>query len=86
MEELKKAEVKKLHSDWDKINASVCETYPEVFLPDEVKELDVVKFITEGDLFYVEWPLLKDTINYLRMFDPLKGNMDDIIEDVLSNI
>lgn len=86
VEELKKAEVKKLHSDWDKINASVCETYPEVFLPDEVKELGVVKFITEGDLFYVEWPLLKDTINYLRMFDPLKGNMDDIIEDVLSNI
>ncbi len=86
VEVLKKEEVKKLHADWDKTNARVRETYPGVSLPDEVKELGVVQFITEGDLFYVEWPLLKETIEYLRTFDPLNGNMEKIIVEVLCHI
>ena len=86
IEEIKKGEVKKLHADWDKTNARVRDTYPEVFLPDEVKELGVVQFITEGDLVYVDWPLLKETIDYLRTFDPLNGDMESIIEEVLTSI
>lgn len=86
IEELKKGEVKKLHADWDKTNACVRDTYPEVSLPDEVKELGVVQFIDEGDLVYVDWPLLKETIDYLRTFDPLNGDFDSIIEDVLHSI
>lgn len=86
IEELKKGEVKKLHTDWDKTNAHVRNTYPEVVLPDEVKELGVVQFITEGDLVYVDWPLLKETIDYLRTFDPLNGDMESIIENVLNSI
>lgn len=85
METLKKREVKKLHADWDKINARVHDTYSEVSLPDEVKELGVVQFITEGELAYVDWPLLKETIDYLRTFDPLYGDMDAIIETVLNS-
>ena len=84
--ELKKGEVKKLHADWDKTNARVRDTYPEVSLPDEVKELGVVQFITEGDLVYVDWSLLKETIDYLRTFDPLNGDMESIIENVLNSI
>lgn len=83
---LQKGEVKKLHADWDKTNAHVRDTYPEVSLPDEVKELGVVQFITEGDLVYVDWPLLKETIDYLRTFDPLNGDMESIIETVLNSI
>lgn len=83
---IKKEEVRKLHADWSKINARVRETYPEVCLPDEVKELDVVQFITEGDLTYVDWTILKETIDYLRTFNSLDGNMDVIIETVLSSI
>lgn len=84
--ELKKGEVKKLHADWDKTNARVRDTYPEVSLPDEVKELGVVQFITEGDLVYVDWSLLKETIDYLKTFDPLNGDMESIIENVLNSI
>lgn len=84
--EIKKREVKKLHTDWDKINAHVRDTYKEVSLPDEVKELGVVQFITEGDLFYVDWSIIKETIDYLRSFDPLNGDMESIIKNVLSSI
>lgn len=86
IEALKKGEVKKLHADWDKTNARVRDTYPEVSLTDEVKELGVVQFIDEGDLVYVDWPLLKETIDYLRTFDPIHGDMDNIIKTVLSSI
>ncbi len=86
IEAFKKGEVKKLHDDWDKTNANIRDTYPEVILPEEVKELGVVKFIDKGELVYVDWKLLKDTIEYLRGFDPLYGDMDIIIETVLSNI
>ena len=86
IEELMKEQVKTLHSDWDKTNALVRDTYPEVSLPDEVKELGVVKFINDGELVYVNWPLLKETIDYLRTFNPLGGDMDNIIESVLNNI
>ena len=85
LEEVKMNERKKLHADWDKTNAFVRDTYPEVTLPDEVKELGVVQFIEEGELVYVDWHILKDTIDYLRTFATLGGDMDSIIEDVLGS-
>ena len=85
IDELRKEEVKKLHSDWDKTNALVRDTYPEVALTDEVKELGVVQFAS-GELVYVSWEVLKDTIEYLRSFNPINGDMDFIIEEVLNNI
>ena len=86
IEELKKGEVKKLHDDWDRTNALVRAQYPEVSLTEEVKELGVVQFLTEGELAYVDWTILKGTIDYLRSFEPLNGNMDDIIEDILNSM
>lgn len=86
VENFKMKEVKKLHADWDKTNARVRDEYPDIILPQEVKELGVVKFIDEGELDYVDWPLLKATIDYLRSFNPLQGDMDDIIIKVLKNI
>ena len=86
LEEVKMYERKKLHADWDKTNALVRDTYPEITLPNEVKELGVVQFIEEGDLVYVDWHILKDTIDYLRTFDPLSDDMDSIIEEVMRSI
>lgn len=86
IEEIKKIEVKKLHADWDKTNAKVRDTYPNISLTDEVKELGVVKFIDEGNLDYVDWPTLKEIIDYLRTFDPIKGDMEKMIEDVLNYV
>ena len=86
LEELKMNERKKLHDDWNKTNALVRDTYPEVTLPDEVKELGVVQFIEEGELVYVDWHILKDTIDYMKTFDPLGDNMDTIMKVVLGSI
>ena len=81
-EELRWKEVEKLHSDWDKTNSLVRERYPEVELTPEVEELNVVGFET-GELVYVDWCSLKETIDFLRTIDPLNGNMDLIIKGVL---
>ncbi len=85
IDELKKAEVKKLHADWDKTNAKVRASYPAVCLPEEVKELGVVQFIEGGDLFYIDWAVLKEAMEFLRKFNPLTGNMNYIIKTLLEN-
>ena len=77
-------EVKKLHTDWDKTNAKVRDTYPEICLPEEVKELSVVQFIEEDNLFYIDWTVLKEAIDFLRNFNPLSTDMDYIIKTVLN--
>ena len=64
----------------------VRDTYKGIELPAEVEELGSVKFIDDGELEYVDWDTLKETIDYLRTFDPINGDMDSIIEAVLSNI
>lgn len=81
--ELKKEEVKKLHDDWNKTNQKIRETYPDVQLTPEVEELGVVQFIKEGPLFYVNWNVLKQTIDYLQNFNPLKGDMDLIVKEMM---
>ena len=84
--ELKKQEVKKLHDDWNKTNQKIKDTYLDVSITPEVEELGVVQFIEEGPLFYVDWDALKQTIDYLRSFDPLYGNMDAIIAIIMQNL
>lgn len=85
-EELSKGEVKALHSDWDKTNAKVRDTYPDVSLPKEVLELGVVKFIEDDNLHYVDWEVLKENIDFLRGFDPLNENLDSIIAEILKKV
>ena len=82
-EELRWKEVEKLHLDWDKTNTLVRTTYPEVALTPEVEELNVVSFET-GELVYVDWNILKESIDFLRTFDPLNGDMEEIMEVVLN--
>lgn len=86
LDEIKMQERKKLHADWDKTNTLVRDTYPTITLPEEVQELGVVQFIEGEDLVYVDWHILKDTIEYLRTFDPLNGDMDAIIDKVLKTV
>ena len=85
-EEFINNERQKLHDDWNKTNALVRDTYKNIKIPVEVDELGVVKFIDEGELVYVDWGILKETIDYLRTFDLINGDMDEMIEAVLGNI
>lgn len=65
-------EIKKLHADWDKTNAKVRATYPDVQLTPEVEELGVVQFIEDDHLDYVDWEIVKSTIDYLRELNPME--------------
>ncbi len=78
MEAFEKGEMKKLHADWDKTNAKVRNTYPDVQLTQEVEELGVVQFIEDDHLDYVDWEIVKSTIDYMREFNPVDDNWNGI--------
>lgn len=71
IDELKKRETKKLHDDWDRLNARVRDNFPDVAFTPEVVELDVVKFIEGGNFTYVTPRAVFKAITVLRRFDPL---------------
>lgn len=84
--EIQKKAKNELHQDWDKTNFRVKETYPEIVLSGEVIDLDVVKYINDEKLIYINWPVLKSTIGFLRTFDPLNATpseMEDIMQEII---
>lgn len=83
IEELRKSETKKLHYDWDRTNAMVRDQYIDVIIPPEIEELGVVQFIEKGPLHYIDSRVIKSTIDYLRKYDPLNENIEQIICKVL---
>lgn len=86
IEELKAMEKKKLHSDWDKTNTLIDNTYPDTNLPDWIMELGVVNYLPAGEMAYVDWNALKGAIDYMRSFDPVNGDMTKIIETILKEV
>lgn len=77
-------EYEKLHSDWDKTNAKIKSIYPDVILTSEVLELDVVKFINDGELAYVDWNVIKIITDYMRSINPLDRDINRIIDEIIN--
>ena len=82
--ELIKLEHKKLHNDWDKINAKIITIYPDVVLTPEVLELDLVKLINDDELTYVDWNIIKTITDYMRTINPLNQEIDKIIDEIMT--
>lgn len=82
--ELMKTEYKKLNSDWDKINSKIRSTYPDVILTPEVLDLDVVKFIIDEQLAYVDWNIIKSITDYMRTINPLDQDINRITDEIMS--
>lgn len=78
IDELREKETKKLHEDWDRLNARVRDNFPDVILSPEVIELNVVKFIEGGNFAYVNPRAVYKAIINLRKFDPLTTNFRDV--------
>ncbi len=78
MNEFKKAETKKLHNDWDRLNACIRDRYTDVILPPEVTELRVVNFIEDKEFSYVDSAIVYRAIDYLRNFEQLEVDEKDI--------
>ena len=68
-----------LHSDWDKTNFLIQERYGVELTP-EVVELNVVGFINDSTLCYVDWKIVKNVIDNLRRINPLWVDMMDLID------
>lgn len=85
LDELRKSETKKLHNDWDRLNACVRDRYPDVILTPEVLELGVVNYIEDKEFSYVEPLVVYQAIDYLRSFDPLKAD-EKTIKVILEKI
>ena len=83
-DEYKMREVSILHADWDKINHKIKELYPNVVLTDEIKDLNVVKFLDDDNTIYIEFELIKTLIDFLRLFNPLGEDIDNNIKDIIS--
>lgn len=72
-------ELEKLHSDWDKTNYLIQEMY-RVELTPEVVELNVVGFINDSNLCYIDWEIVKNVIDSLRRINPLRADMLGLID------
>ena len=81
---IQKEALKNLHNDWDKINAKVRSTYPDVALTPEVIELNIIKFMSDTQTNYVNWDIIKSITDYLRQYDPLKQDINMIIENIFN--
>lgn len=81
---LSKEEVKQLQMDWGRVNARISDCYPCLALTPEIHQLGVVDFIYDDKpIAYIDWDALKQTIDYLRGFDPLNGDIEKIIAEVI---
>ncbi len=81
---LMELEYKKLHNDWDKLNALIRDRYPDVILTPEVIELDFVKYDYDSHMDYVDWNIVKKIIDYMRSINPLEEDMEIIINEFMS--
>ena len=83
LEKLRIQEINKLHSDWDKTNSKIRDRYTDIILPKEIEELNIVKFIDDDNLSYVDFDIIKLLIDYMRLFNPIEDDIIKIIMDLL---
>lgn len=77
-EDVEKNEKKRLHDDWDRINKLVLEEF-NVSLPPEIEELNIVKFINDGQpLTYIKWEEVKQIIKVLRTMQSLTRDLNNV--------
>ena len=50
----------------------------------EVLELDLVKFINDDELTYVDWNIIKTITDYMRTINPLNQEIDKIIDEIMT--
>lgn len=82
-DEYRLQEVNTLHADWDKINYKLKTLYPHVSLTEEIKSLNVVKFLEDDKTVYIEFELIKTLIDFLRFFNPLNEDIDAYIKNII---
>lgn len=76
-----------LGEDYYKVNALLSDTYNDVHMTPEVEQLgtNLQAHAPNMELALIDWDVLIQSIDWLRSYDPLASNIDDTIEEILSN-
>ena len=76
-----------LEEDWYKINTLLSDAYSDVQMTPEVAQLgtNLQAHAPNMELALIDWDVLIQSIDWLRSYDPLASNIDDTIEEILSN-
>ena len=76
-----------LEEDWYKINTLLSDAYSDVQMTPEVAQLgtNLQAHAPNMELALIDWDVLIQSIDWLRSYDPLAPNIDDTIEEILSN-
>ena len=81
-----KHEIDRIHDDWDKINTIIRDEYLDIQLTREILELGIVKFIDYNHFNYIDYYTIKYLIDYLRKYNPLDENVDDILANIINTL
>lgn len=75
-----------LATDWHKVNQLLIEKYPDVRLTPEVEFLgtNITMSVPDMSLKFIDFEVLTSCIDFLRGFDPLCNNIEDVIQQILA--
>lgn len=75
-----------LEKDLHKVNILLSDAYSDVQMTPEVEELGItLHAYPDMELSFIDWNVFIQSIDWLRSYDPLASNIDDTIEEILSN-
>lgn len=75
-----------LEKDLNKVNILLSDAYSDVQMTPEVEELGItLHAYPDMELSLIDWNVFIQSIDWLRSYDPLASNIDDTIEEILSN-
>lgn len=76
-----------LGEDYYKVNALLSDTYNDVHMTPEVEQLgtNLQAHAPNMELSLIDWNVFIQSVGWLRSYDPLAPNIDDTIEEILSN-
>ena len=75
-----------LEKDLNKVNILLSDAYSDVQMTPEVEELGItLHAYPDMELSLIDWNVFIQSVGWLRSYDPLAPNIDDTIEEMLSN-
>lgn len=75
-----------LEKDLNKVNILLSDAYSDVQMTPEVEELGItLHAYPDMELSLIDWNVFIQSVGWLRSYDPLAPNIDDTIEEILSN-
>ena len=75
-----------LHIDWDKTNKKIQDLYPDIVIPPEIQELNIINYLDSSNLTFINLNMIIELINFLANFNPLEEDINNIIALILQKV